>query len=179
MKERKRAWYNEGNGFTLSFVSPLIRSFLNSLPLSVFLSPSLAIYRLETSYLRIFYEKKVWGAIPGERGREKSWRARRGKGLAREREGREQELTSEIVWTLLAVYFCELKAVEAQKTRGNWSKLVYLSPRSSPLLCLCSAILSLLKWNKMKWGEGWKRCIHGGLEMKREGKNWREARRHC
>lgn len=35
------------------------------------LSPSLTICRLETSYLTIFYEKKVW-TIPGERGREKS-----------------------------------------------------------------------------------------------------------
>ena len=134
----------KGTVSTLSFVSLWFALSL-SLSLSPSLSPSFlpAIYGLETSYLRIFYEKKVW-AISGERGREESGKlasVKRRRTGQRER-GKGQELTSEIVWTLLAVYFCELKAVEAQKAGGNWSKLVYLhaSFLSSPLLSSLSSV---------------------------------------
>lgn len=122
-RERERGRYNEGNGFTLSFVSPLICSLSSFLPRWPFTAGN----ELPEDILR----EKGLGDSRRERNRRK-WKVGEREEEKEQKEGeREQELTSEIVWTLFTVYFCELKAVEAQKARGNWSKLVYLH---TPLL---------------------------------------------
>lgn len=90
-EERERTWYNEGNGFILSFVSPLIRSLSLTLSLVDHLP---AGNELPDDILR----EKGLDDSRGE-GKRKKWKVgERGEEKGRpEREGREQELTSEIV----------------------------------------------------------------------------------
>lgn len=72
-------------------------------------------------------------------------------------------------------FHCLLLWIKSSRSAKSSWKLVEtrLSPHSSPLLCLCPAILSLLKWNKMKWREGrgvytegWKWKGRGKIEGK-------------
>ena len=176
----------KGTVSTLSFVSLWFA-------LSLSLSFSLSFSLVSPSHLRAGNElpedilrEKGLGDFRGE-GKRRKWKVgeREEEEDRPEREGERAGINER---NRMNSSRCLLLWIKSSRSAKSWWKLVEtrLSPRffpllSSPLLsllCLCPAILSLLKWNKMKWKEGWKRCIHEGLEMKGM-ENWREARRHC